>query len=170
MLVVGWHFYHKESTSSSLLPHTPAFCSSFPIFSPKLARFPHLLYIKCLPVECTIPPFTWTCIHTLNVCPIQPLFSLHLSLSTSLLSLSFFCLFLSVYPSLSVSLSLSPTDSSDSDLELSTVRHQPEGLDQLQAQTKFTRKELQSLYRGFKNVRLAAEMVLITLPQLPCFI
>ncbi|XP_037383753.1 calsenilin isoform X3 [Talpa occidentalis] len=42
-------------------------------------------------------------------------------------------------------------DSSDSELELSTVRHQPEGLDQLQAQTKFTKKELQSLYRGFKN-------------------
>ncbi|XP_077456498.1 Kv channel interacting protein 3a, calsenilin isoform X1 [Stigmatopora argus] len=42
-------------------------------------------------------------------------------------------------------------DSSDSDLELSTVRHQPEGLEKLQAQTKFTRKELQSLYRGFKN-------------------
>ncbi|XP_041089386.1 calsenilin-like isoform X1 [Polyodon spathula] len=42
-------------------------------------------------------------------------------------------------------------DSSESDLELSTVRHQPEGLDQLQAQTKFTKKELQSLYRGFKN-------------------
>ncbi|KAM4867445.1 calsenilin isoform 1-T1 [Thomomys bottae] len=41
--------------------------------------------------------------------------------------------------------------SSDSELELSTVRHQPEGLDQLQAQTKFTKKELQSLYRGFKN-------------------
>ncbi|XP_028313153.1 calsenilin isoform X5 [Gouania willdenowi] len=55
----------------------------------------------------------------------------------------------SVHPSLCVC--LSPTDSSDSDLELSTVRHQPEGLDQLQAQTKFTRKELQSLYRGFKN-------------------
>lgn len=32
------------------------------------------------------------------------------------------------------------------------VRHQPEGLEQLQAQTKFTKKELQSLYRGFKNV------------------
>lgn len=45
-----------------------------------------------------------------------------------------------------------PPDSSDSELELSTVRHQPEGLDQLQAQTKFTKKELQSLYRGFKNV------------------
>uniref|UniRef100_I3NA18 Potassium voltage-gated channel interacting protein 3 n=1 Tax=Ictidomys tridecemlineatus TaxID=43179 RepID=I3NA18_ICTTR len=43
------------------------------------------------------------------------------------------------------------SDSSDSELELSTVRHQPEGLDQLQAQTKFTKKELQSLYRGFKN-------------------
>ncbi|XP_066123829.1 calsenilin isoform X1 [Saccopteryx bilineata] len=41
--------------------------------------------------------------------------------------------------------------SSDSELELSTVRHQPEGLEQLQAQTKFTKKELQSLYRGFKN-------------------
>ncbi|MGH0136837.1 UNVERIFIED_CONTAM: hypothetical protein FKN15_019829 [Acipenser sinensis] len=41
--------------------------------------------------------------------------------------------------------------SSESDLELSTVRHQPEGLDQLQTQTKFTKKELQSLYRGFKN-------------------
>uniref|UniRef100_A0A8C1HX49 Kv channel interacting protein 3b, calsenilin n=2 Tax=Cyprinus carpio TaxID=7962 RepID=A0A8C1HX49_CYPCA len=39
----------------------------------------------------------------------------------------------------------------DSDLELSMVRHQPEGLEHLQAQTKFTRKELQSLYRGFKN-------------------
>ncbi|XP_067250041.1 Kv channel interacting protein 3a, calsenilin isoform X1 [Chanodichthys erythropterus] len=62
-----------------------------------------------------------------------PLFSL-LSPSSSL----FFC-------------SFSPIDSSDSDLELSTVRHQPEGLEQLQAQTKFTKKELQSLYRGFKN-------------------
>ncbi|XP_006203915.1 calsenilin isoform X1 [Camelus dromedarius] len=43
------------------------------------------------------------------------------------------------------------SDSSDSELELSAVRHQPERLDQLQAQTKFTKKELQSLYRGFKN-------------------
>lgn len=45
-----------------------------------------------------------------------------------------------------------PADSSDGDLELSAVRHQPEGLEQLQAQTKFTKKELQSLYRGFKSV------------------
>lgn len=49
------------------------------------------------------------------------------------------------------------TDISESELEMATVRHQPEGLDQLQTQTKFTRKELQSLYRGFKNVRLATE-------------
>ncbi|KAM4532613.1 calsenilin-like isoform 1-T1 [Fundulus diaphanus] len=44
-----------------------------------------------------------------------------------------------------------PAETSGSDFELSMVRHQPEGLDQLQAQTQFTRKELQSLYRGFKN-------------------
>uniref|UniRef100_A0A8C4P3W4 Calsenilin-like n=1 Tax=Dromaius novaehollandiae TaxID=8790 RepID=A0A8C4P3W4_DRONO len=42
-------------------------------------------------------------------------------------------------------------DGGDGDLELSAVRHQPEGLEQLQAQTKFTKKELQSLYRGFKT-------------------
>lgn len=49
------------------------------------------------------------------------------------------------------------TDTCEGDLELSMVRHQPEGLDQLQAQTQFTRKELQSLYRGFKNVRKQLE-------------
>ncbi|XP_072917167.1 calsenilin-like isoform X1 [Hemitrygon akajei] len=43
------------------------------------------------------------------------------------------------------------TDDSDIEDELSTVRHQPEGLEELQARTKFSRKELQSLYRGFKN-------------------
>uniref|UniRef100_A0A8D2LI19 Potassium voltage-gated channel interacting protein 3 n=1 Tax=Varanus komodoensis TaxID=61221 RepID=A0A8D2LI19_VARKO len=43
------------------------------------------------------------------------------------------------------------SDSGDSELELSAIRHQPEGLDQLQLLTKFTKKELQSLYRGFKN-------------------
>ncbi|NXC45143.1 CSEN protein, partial [Penelope pileata] len=42
-------------------------------------------------------------------------------------------------------------DSCDGDVELPAVRHQPEGLEQLQAHTKFTKKELQSLYRGFKN-------------------
>ncbi|XP_006988266.2 A-type potassium channel modulatory protein KCNIP2 isoform X4 [Peromyscus maniculatus bairdii] len=46
--------------------------------------------------------------------------------------------------------SLSP-DSVEDEFELSTVSHRPEGLEQLQEQTKFTRKELQVLYRGFKN-------------------
>ncbi|XP_062352955.1 Kv channel-interacting protein 2 isoform X5 [Cinclus cinclus] len=43
------------------------------------------------------------------------------------------------------------TDSVEDEFELSTVCHRPEGLEQLQQQTKFTRKELQVLYRGFKN-------------------
>ncbi|KAM9188373.1 A-type potassium channel modulatory protein KCNIP2 isoform 1-T1 [Mergus octosetaceus] len=53
------------------------------------------------------------------------------------------------------SVALSPTgflaDSVEDEFELSTVCHRPEGLEQLQEQTKFTRKELQVLYRGFKN-------------------
>lgn len=44
------------------------------------------------------------------------------------------------------------SDSIEDELELSTVRHRPEGLEQLEAQTRFSRKELQILYRGFKNV------------------
>lgn len=35
---------------------------------------------------------------------------------------------------------------------MTTVCHRPEGLDQLEAQTNFTKQELQILYRGFKNV------------------
>ncbi|XP_074731229.1 A-type potassium channel modulatory protein KCNIP2 isoform X2 [Strix uralensis] len=46
--------------------------------------------------------------------------------------------------------SLSESNVED-EFELSTVCHRPEGLEQLQEQTKFTRKELQVLYRGFKN-------------------
>ncbi|KAG8591562.1 hypothetical protein GDO81_000217 [Engystomops pustulosus] len=34
---------------------------------------------------------------------------------------------------------------------MATVRHRPEALELLEAQTKFTKKELQILYRGFKN-------------------
>lgn len=60
-----------------------------------------------------------------------------------------------------------PPDSSDSELELSTVRHQPEGLDQLQALTKFTKKELQSLYRGFKNVSAPVSPVPIRVSREP---
>uniref|UniRef100_A0A3Q2WDX9 Kv channel-interacting protein 4 n=1 Tax=Haplochromis burtoni TaxID=8153 RepID=A0A3Q2WDX9_HAPBU len=44
-----------------------------------------------------------------------------------------------------------PQDSVEDELELSAVRHRPEGLEQLEAQTRFSRKELQILYRGFKN-------------------
>nr|XP_023676338.1 Kv channel-interacting protein 2 isoform X1 [Paramormyrops kingsleyae] len=39
----------------------------------------------------------------------------------------------------------------EDDFELSTVCYRPEGLDKLLEQTKFTKKELQILYRGFKN-------------------
>ncbi|XP_052005663.1 Kv channel-interacting protein 1-like isoform X2 [Xyrauchen texanus] len=42
-------------------------------------------------------------------------------------------------------------DKIDDELELSIVCHRPEGLEQLQAQTNFSKKELQVLYRGFKN-------------------
>ncbi|XP_038641627.1 calsenilin-like [Scyliorhinus canicula] len=42
-------------------------------------------------------------------------------------------------------------DDGEIDEELSMMRHQPEGLDELQGRTKFTKKEIQSLYRGFKN-------------------
>lgn len=55
-------------------------------------------------------------------------------------------------------------DSVDADVELPTIRHQPEGLEQLQARTKFTKTELQSLYRGFKNVSLGGSVARI--PQI----
>ncbi|XP_051514462.1 Kv channel-interacting protein 1-like isoform X1 [Myxocyprinus asiaticus] len=42
-------------------------------------------------------------------------------------------------------------DKIDDDFELSVVCHRPEGLEQLEAQTNFSKKELQVLYRGFKN-------------------
>ncbi|XP_042192982.1 Kv channel-interacting protein 2 isoform X1 [Callorhinchus milii] len=43
------------------------------------------------------------------------------------------------------------SDSIEDDFELSTVCHRPEGLEQLQGQTQFSKKELQVLYRGFKT-------------------
>ncbi|XP_053548931.1 LOW QUALITY PROTEIN: Kv channel-interacting protein 2 [Bombina bombina] len=42
-------------------------------------------------------------------------------------------------------------DSVEDEFELATVCHRPEGLEQLQEQSKFTKRELQVLYRGFKN-------------------
>lgn len=44
------------------------------------------------------------------------------------------------------------SDKADDDLEMTTVCHRPEGLDQLEALTNFNKRELQVLYRGFKNV------------------
>lgn len=38
------------------------------------------------------------------------------------------------------------------ELELQVVRYKPEGLDTLCRNTKFSRKELQIMYRGFKQV------------------
>lgn len=43
-------------------------------------------------------------------------------------------------------------DKIDDDLEMTMVCHRPEGLEQLEAQTNFSKRELQVLYRGFKNV------------------
>ncbi|XP_038045718.1 Kv channel-interacting protein 4-like isoform X3 [Patiria miniata] len=37
------------------------------------------------------------------------------------------------------------------DLEMQTVRYKPEGIDKLCRTTKFTKKELQLMYRGFKQ-------------------
>ncbi|XP_059207386.1 Kv channel-interacting protein 1b isoform X3 [Centropristis striata] len=42
-------------------------------------------------------------------------------------------------------------DKADDELEMTMVCHRPEGLDQLESQTNFTKQELQILYRGFKN-------------------
>ncbi|XP_053812560.1 Kv channel-interacting protein 1 isoform X1 [Vidua chalybeata] len=42
-------------------------------------------------------------------------------------------------------------DKIEDELEMTTVCHRPEGLEQLEAQTNFTKRELQVLYRGFKN-------------------
>ncbi|RXN11593.1 Kv channel-interacting 1-like isoform X2 [Labeo rohita] len=48
--------------------------------------------------------------------------------------------------------SVKDEDKIDDELEMTMVCHRPEGLEQLEAQTNFTKQELQVLYRGFKNV------------------
>ncbi|KAJ8405241.1 hypothetical protein AAFF_G00322320 [Aldrovandia affinis] len=42
-------------------------------------------------------------------------------------------------------------DKVEDELEMTMVCHRPEGLEPLEAQTNFTKRELQALYRGFKN-------------------
>lgn len=49
-------------------------------------------------------------------------------------------------------ISFASADRIDDDLEMTMVCHRPEGLEQLEAQTNFSKRELQVLYRGFKNV------------------
>ena len=57
---------------------------------------------------------------------------------------------------------LSPHAASEVDEgERSTVRYRPEGLDHLVEQTNFSKKELQILYRGFKNVSECLILVLL---------
>lgn len=54
--------------------------------------------------------------------------------------------------SFAISFFLFLADKTDDELEMTMVCHRPEGLEQLEAQTNFTKQELQILYRGFKNV------------------
>ncbi len=49
------------------------------------------------------------------------------------------------------------SDNDLDDLEMQVVRYKPEGLDALCKNTKFTRKELQIMYRGFKQVSMVDE-------------
>ncbi|XP_060712379.1 calsenilin-like isoform X1 [Hemiscyllium ocellatum] len=60
-------------------------------------------------------------------------------------------LFIGVLKQFGILEPMSREDSTELDDELSSGRHQPEGLAALQAQTRFSKKELQFLYRGFKN-------------------
>lgn len=55
---------------------------------------------------------------------------------------------------------LFPIDKTDDELEMTMVCHRPEGLEQLEAQTNFTKQELQILYRGFKNVSTHQDIVI----------
>ena len=48
------------------------------------------------------------------------------------------------------------------DGETPLLRCKPEGIDELSRVTKFSRKELQIMYRGFKQVRLSPASLLVT--------
>ena len=49
------------------------------------------------------------------------------------------------------------------DLEMQVVRYKPEGLDALCRNTKFSRKELQIMYRGFKQVYVKSTGIFFSL-------
>ncbi|XP_071370324.1 A-type potassium channel modulatory protein KCNIP1 isoform X2 [Centroberyx affinis] len=50
---------------------------------------------------------------------------------------------------------------------MTMVCHRPEGLDQLQAQTNFSKRELQVLYRGFKNHPPTLSLSFLSLQECP---
>ncbi|XP_068012727.1 calsenilin-like [Melanerpes formicivorus] len=60
-------------------------------------------------------------------------------------------LFIAVLKQFGILEPISAEDGGEAELELCTVRHQPEALERLLARTKFSKQELQALYRGFKN-------------------
>ena len=53
------------------------------------------------------------------------------------------------------------TDHDLDDLEMQVVRTKPEGLDALCSKTKFSKKELQVMYRGFKQVIMIIHIIII---------
>ncbi|XP_030365890.1 calsenilin [Strigops habroptila] len=60
-------------------------------------------------------------------------------------------LFIAVLKQFGILEPISVEDGGDAELELAAARHQPEELEQLLARTKFSKRELRSLYRGFKS-------------------
>jgi hypothetical protein len=50
-------------------------------------------------------------------------------------------------------------DKEDDDLDLQVTRYKPDALDSLCRATKFNRKELKIMYRGFKQVTMSDNKV-----------
>uniref|UniRef100_A0ABI7YLT8 EF-hand domain-containing protein n=4 Tax=Felidae TaxID=9681 RepID=A0ABI7YLT8_FELCA len=81
-------------------------------------------------VECGVP----------SSLPISSLFLLAQMYSRSVYGFAYVC-----------TTTMGSEDKIEDELEMTMVCHRPEGLEQLEAQTNFTKRELQVLYRGFKN-------------------
>ncbi|XP_061299375.1 uncharacterized protein LOC133263563 isoform X1 [Pezoporus flaviventris] len=60
-------------------------------------------------------------------------------------------LFIAVLKQFGILEPISVEDGGDVEVELAAARHQPEELEELLARTKFSRRELRALYRGFKS-------------------